>query len=140
MIIENIKKTGSERILNYIQLSEGRGKGTQEDPFMIESSESIPKHLRIINSNSYVNFNKRNFDLLILKKCQNIKISNCNIQVLQLENCAKTKIENCQFHQILSVRKGNQNNINTYPHCINYIIQNCFKFRHFLLLIHISFI
>lgn len=111
MIIEDIEKTGPERILDYRQLSQSKGKGTLEDPYVIEPSERLPQHLQIRDSLYFVHFKNCNFNKLILKKCKNVKIIDCTSEVLQLDNCYNMQIRRSRFSTLLYMRKCFNNNI-----------------------------
>lgn len=123
MKIEDLQKLGSERILTLEQLPNNGGDGTVENPIVIQPSELLPKHLRIKESSLFVHFSQCSFNLLSLKKCQNIKLLDCELlNELNLKNCQNIKIDDCAFES-LSLEKD-----------LNIEIKNC-KFHGSLALV-----
>jgi len=84
----------------------GKGKGTQENPILIEPSEILPRYLKIEKSTYYIHFKDCTFDSLIIKKCQNVKIFRSTFGTLHLEKSSNIKIQECKFNETLTLLKS----------------------------------
>ncbi|MFW9896474.1 MAG: hypothetical protein ACFFD7_11770 [Candidatus Thorarchaeota archaeon] len=102
MKILNFKNQGPE---GYYLFSTNKGKGTKEDPIIIEKQDIIPNQMKILNSNYYIHLKDCSFNLLYLDKCQRIKISNCIFDSIQLEKSAYLNISDSKVNELIFVRK-----------------------------------
>jgi len=64
------------------------GKGTSEEPFIIESDHSLPLRSIIKDSSFFIVVRNSTFISLTLNKCKNIRFERCIFEVLQLINCS----------------------------------------------------
>lgn len=106
MKIEDYKKYGSERFLDIEQISSNKGDGTLENPILIETTSSLPKHLQIRESDLYIQIKDCVLNSLILKKCQNITISKCEFHDLKLEKSSTIEISDSKFNNALGLIKS----------------------------------
>ena len=82
----NIKTFLQEKIIE--------GDGSQNKPFQILDYSKLPSTIMLTKIESFFQINNTELDVLKLKKCRNILISNCNIERIHLIYCTDVIIEN----------------------------------------------
>lgn len=109
-----------------------RGSGKEGDPYIIESSNTLPRALMIQKSNIYIIVKGCNLHELILKKVQNVVIENCEFNELYVVKCSNISIENSNVNRYFllgdSIKIINQNctivNLNL-AHSFESSFKNC---------------
>ncbi len=72
-----------------------KGKGTEDDPFIIENANILGQAFSIKKSSLYLSFIDCNFDHAQFNSCKNIILKNCTFETLLLKNSTKFDITNC---------------------------------------------
>ncbi len=97
-------KTYSENDIYQKAISEQwSGKGTSEDPFIIESSHSFPHQTLLKDSALFILVKNCTFKYLALKRCKHVRFEGCVFAVLQLLKCSEIIITNCTFKMRLDL-------------------------------------
>ena len=66
--------------LNKLQLKYGwQGKGSQEDPIIIDNVQGLPPHLRFEGCQAYIIFRNVPVFELFIERCKNITIEGCKL-------------------------------------------------------------
>jgi len=120
-----------EYLLQLARQFNWEGKGTEEEPIIIASSEGLAKEFRILQSNIYIRFKDCKFDIIWLRECQNIRFENisfkklileknsnikffeCDIPFLSLSDSQDNYFERCTIESTYSVRS----NVNVFRNC-----------------------
>ncbi|KKL19680.1 hypothetical protein LCGC14_2463060, partial [marine sediment metagenome] len=106
------------------------GKGTSEEPFIIESDNSLPLRSIIKDSSFFIVVRNSTFISLALNKCKNIRFERCIFEVLQLINCSDIIINQCSFKLRLDlIRSHNSCNQNSFIPFLSFAMsyENRFK-------------
>lgn len=80
------------------------GNGTEENPFIIESTHSFLDQSTIKTSALHIIMKNCNFKTFMLNRCRNIKFEDCVFEYLALSKCSKIKIKSCSFQITLEFR------------------------------------
>ena len=105
MKIEDLTKGASKKRLTLKDIIIKESPGTSEKPLIISQSEKLPLDLKIMKSSLYVHLKNSSFNLLKLKKCQNLRIEKCTFNQLQFSNCNNIEIKNCNITHSILLRK-----------------------------------
>ncbi len=79
---------------------ECRGTGVKEDPFIIDSSSSIPNDFEILESKRFIIIENCHLNSIVLGYCKNIYMKNCILRSLFFYNCTDITIDNCESNFI----------------------------------------
>ncbi|MFX0024219.1 MAG: hypothetical protein ACFE9S_17970 [Candidatus Hermodarchaeota archaeon] len=72
-----------------------KGKGTENDPFVIENANILGQAFSIKKCSLHISFIDCNFDHAQFDSCKNIMLKNCTFETLLLKNSMKFEINNC---------------------------------------------
>ncbi len=72
-----------------------KGKGTENDPFIIENANILGQAFSIKKCSIYISFIECNFEHAQFDSCKNIVLKNCTFGKLVLKNSLKFEITNC---------------------------------------------
>ncbi|MFW9818380.1 MAG: hypothetical protein ACFFE5_02125 [Candidatus Thorarchaeota archaeon] len=72
-----------------------KGKGTDDDPFIIENANILGQAFSIKKCSLYISFIDCNFDHAQFDSCKHISLMNCTFETLSLKNSMKFDINNC---------------------------------------------
>lgn len=89
-----------------------KGNGTENDPFIIESSHPFSKDdiISIKDSRLNIQFKKCQFDSIKIKKCSNLNFQECQIENLTFNRSSNSSISNCKIKNV-SIRASVHINI-----------------------------
>ncbi|MFX1488508.1 MAG: hypothetical protein ACFFBI_05130 [Promethearchaeota archaeon] len=94
--------------IDYIEKSlECKGKGTEEDPVIIEPSEDLPKSFKIKNSNLFIIVRDCTLRALNFDSCKNVKLENCEFIQSTLVKCSNFRIINLTYTKKLKLNFSN---------------------------------
>ncbi len=79
---------------------ECRGTGIKEDPFIIDSSSSIPNNFEILESERFIIIENCRLNSLVLGYCKNITMKNCIFRSSFLYNCINITIDSSEINFI----------------------------------------
>ncbi len=92
------------RARNLVRLEiECKGSGTEEDPLIIEPSESLPDSFHIIRSHLFVIVKNCKRDFISLNSCTNITITKCNFKNCVIKNCNDINIKDTSISNNLKI-------------------------------------
>lgn len=77
-----------------------KGKGTQNEPYVIENGENMILDLTARTGDIYIHISNLSFANLTLVNCQNILITNCTIYSLHLGGCKNVIIRDCSLMKV----------------------------------------
>jgi hypothetical protein len=72
-----------------------KGKGTENDPFVIENANILGQAFSIKSCSLHISFIDCNFDNAQFDSCKNIVLKNCTFETLSLKKSMNFKINNC---------------------------------------------
>ncbi|KKM26586.1 hypothetical protein LCGC14_1583290 [marine sediment metagenome] len=105
------------------------GKGTSEDPFIIEPVHSFPQQSIIKDSSFFILVKHCTFKYLTLNRCKNVRFEGCVFDELGLVNCSEVIVKNCSFKIRLDLIKSHNS-------CIQ---DSVIPFLHFVMCYEIRF-
>lgn len=95
-----------------------RGKGTSEDPFVIDSIPELPNKFQASNLSLHIVVKDRDFYEVYLRKCQNLQFVECKFDKLTLVKCSEVILAESIIGIINLVKTRNvsfeTSNISTY--------------------------
>lgn len=86
--------------------NEWTGKGTTEDPYIIENKHPFPPQSIIKDTAIHINIKNCTFEILTLNRCKNIRFYACTFEVLELRKCSDILIGNCSFKVKLDLTRS----------------------------------
>ncbi len=89
--------TKNELLENY------QGKGTEDDPILIQSQKFQSDTVEIRNSSLSIVFSNCEFDRAFYVKCKNLTIQNCRFNECNLGKCSDIKIKDCVVNRLLGL-------------------------------------
>ena len=93
-----LKVTYEEKdLLKLAEQLKWQGSGTEEDPYIITSSDGLAKEFRILQSNLNIQFKECPFDIIWLRESQNIRLEKISFKKLVLEKCQSNAIKECDL-------------------------------------------
>lgn len=100
----NFFKNPTEGFLEWVKCAEFKGNGTQEDPYVIDSTVELPEEVFITNVDVFVLIKSREIKLLELIKCKKIIVKDCKFTKLTLSKCRGLSILNSDINTLTVIR------------------------------------
>lgn len=108
---EKFVKFTERDLLNIAQEQKWEGLGTKDNPYIIESTEGLPRALIISKSLLNLSFKNCKLNRMRFKTCQNISFDGCELYTLVLSKCSRIEVKNVHFNRALVLKDCNNINI-----------------------------
>ena len=80
-----------------------KGRGTRDDPIIIEPAENIPQSFDIRDLDLFINIRNCELQALSIDSCQNIKLENCIFKIILLKNCLGIDLKSIRLTKYLKL-------------------------------------
>lgn len=103
-----LKKLYSNDIRRFAKEQNWEGKGTKDDPYLVNSGSIFPNVFSINNSDIWICFKKCNFNAVLLKNCKNVSFQDCTFEELGMRKCSYYVITDSTFKRTLAMSFCNE--------------------------------
>lgn len=87
-----------------------KGKGTKDEPYIVESTEGFDKEIRIKKPKLFLYIKNLDLQHIMLENCDGFIVEKCNFKTLVLSSCKNFKITGCSVDDF-SMDNSNRNYI-----------------------------
>jgi len=87
-----------------------KGRGTKDEPYMVESTEGFDNEIRIKKPKLYLNIKNLDFQYVMFENCHSFILEKCNFKTLVLSSCKNFEIKGCTVGD-LSMEDSNRNHL-----------------------------